>query len=61
MPPKTPRQQRFMGADLSRARSGKPTKTGMGAGKLADFATKPKGGFPGKAGNGRNGGRNARR
>lgn len=62
MPPKTPRQQRFMGADLARSRAGKPTKTGMPASKLADFATKPKGGFPGKGRNGNgNGGRNARR
>lgn len=40
-----------MGADLARARSGKPTRTGMGAAKLEHFATKPiAGGGGGKGG-----------
>jgi hypothetical protein len=48
MPAKTSKQQRLMGADLARARAGKKTVTGMGAGKLAEWARKPKGGYPGK-------------
>lgn len=38
MPAKSARQQRFMGAELNRARSGKKTKTGMSEDKLAEFA-----------------------
>jgi hypothetical protein len=34
-----------MGADLSRARSGKPTRTGMSEKQLEDYAYKPKGGY----------------
>jgi len=30
-----------MGAELQRAREGKPTRTGMSATKLEDFAKKP--------------------
>jgi len=60
MPARTPRMQRFMGADLARARKGEKTKTGMSAGKLEEMAEKPKGGYPGKKRNG-NGGKNARR
>ena len=45
MPAKTRRQQRFMGAELSRARSGKKTRTGMSASKLREMARKPRGGF----------------
>lgn len=45
MPAKTKRQQRFFGAELSRARSGKKTRTGLGVSKLRKFARKPKGGF----------------
>lgn len=62
MPSRTPRQQRFMGADLGRAEKGEKTRTGMSASQLKDFATKPKNGFPGKKRNGNgNGGRNAKR
>lgn len=45
MPARTRRQQRFMGAELSRARSGKKTRTGMSASKLRHWARKPKGGY----------------
>ena len=46
MPAKSPKMQRFMGADLARARKGEKTKTGMGAKKLEEMAAKPKGGYP---------------
>jgi len=42
MPAKTRKQQRFMGAELRRARAGKKTRTGMGAAKLSEMARKPK-------------------
>lgn len=45
MPARTRKQQRFMGAELRRARSGKKTKTGMSASHLRKFARKPKGGY----------------
>ena len=45
MPAKSKAQQRLMGADLARARSGKSTRTGMGAKKLEEMAKKPKGGY----------------
>ena len=38
MPAKTEKQRRFMGADLSRARAGKKTQTGMSEEKLSEFA-----------------------
>ncbi len=41
MPSVSARQQRFMGADLARARAGEKTKTGMSATQLADFARAP--------------------
>ena len=34
-----------MGAELSRARAGKKTRTGMSAATLRHWARKPKGGF----------------
>lgn len=37
MPPKTERQERFLGADLSRARAGKKTRTGMTEAQLAEY------------------------
>ncbi len=43
MPPKTPRQQRFFGAELGRKRAGKKTKTGLPEHKLREFARKKKG------------------
>jgi hypothetical protein len=44
MPAVSKAQQRFMGADLARARAGKKTRTGMSAKKLKEFAgTKLKG------------------
>lgn len=48
MPAKSARQQRMMGADLARARKGKKTKTGLGAAKLSEMASAPKGGYPAK-------------
>jgi len=41
MPSTSEKQRRFMGAELSRARSGKKTKTGMKESQLRDFASKP--------------------
>lgn len=49
MPAKTRKQQRFMGAELVRARAGKKTRTGMSVGKLRKWARKPKGGFKKRA------------
>ena len=45
MPARTRKQQRFMGAELARARAGKKTRTGMSASHLRKFARKPKGGY----------------
>ncbi|HEY5420155.1 MAG TPA: hypothetical protein VIL10_05425 [Marmoricola sp.] len=42
MPAKSAKQQRFLGADLERARSGQKTKTDLSASKLAEMAEKPK-------------------
>ncbi len=41
MPAVSEKQRRFMGAELSRLRAGKKTKTGMGEQQLEDFAAKP--------------------
>ena len=41
MPATSDRQRRFFGAELGRLRAGKSTVTGLGEGKLKDFATKP--------------------
>ena len=40
MPAKTEKQRRFMGAELSRARAGEKTQTGMSESKLREFASK---------------------
>ena len=40
MPAKTEKQRKFMGAELSRKRSGKKTKTGMSEKKLEEMASK---------------------
>jgi len=40
MPAKSDKQRRFMGAELSRTRAGKKTRTGMGESQLEDFAEK---------------------
>lgn len=45
MPAKTPKQQRFMGAELGRAEEGKKTQTGLGKEKLREMAQKPPGGY----------------
>ena len=42
MPPKSKKQQRFMGAELARKRAGKKTRTGMSEKKLREYAKKPK-------------------
>lgn len=38
MPAKSEKQRKFMGAELSRKRAGKKTKTGMSETQLQDFA-----------------------
>jgi len=40
MPAKSAKQRRFMGAELSRKRSGKRTRTGMSEAKLREYARK---------------------
>ncbi len=42
MPAKTERQRRFMGAELSRRRAGKKTKTKMTEKQLREFAATKK-------------------
>ncbi len=46
MPAKSEKQRRFMGAELSRKRKGKKTKTGMSEKQLSDFASKKKHSVP---------------
>ena len=46
MPAVSKKQQAFMGAELSRARAGKKTRTGMPAAKLKEFASTPRKGLP---------------
>src|SRR5262245_38809251 len=41
IPAVSERQRKFFGAELGRARAGKSTVTGLGEGKLKEFATKP--------------------
>jgi hypothetical protein len=48
MPAKSKAQQRFMGAELARARAGKKTQTGMSQQSLKDFASTPRKGLPAK-------------
>ncbi len=40
MPAKSEKQRKFMGAELSRTRQGKKTKTGMSEKQLEDYAKK---------------------
>lgn len=40
-PARTERQRKFFGAELGRAREGKPTRTKLSAKELEDFAKKP--------------------
>jgi hypothetical protein len=49
MPAKSKAQQKFMGAELARVRSGKKSKTGMSAQQLEDFASTKRKGLPNKA------------
>lgn len=49
MPAVSKKQQRFMGADLARARAGKRTKTGMTKRQLGEFASTPLKGLPARA------------
>jgi hypothetical protein len=53
MPAKSKAQQKFMGAELGRARAGKATQTGMSQQQLKDFASTPRKGLPAKAKKGR--------
>ena len=46
MPAKSKAQQRFMGADLARAREGKATKTHMTEKQLKEYAATPRKGLP---------------
>lgn len=48
MPPKSKKQQKFMGAELARKRAGKKTKTGMSESQLEDFAGAKRKGLPSK-------------
>lgn len=48
MPAKSKAQRGMMGADLARAKAGKPTKTGMAMSQLEDFAGTAKQGLPQK-------------
>jgi len=41
VPSTSEKQRKMMGADLARAREGKPTRTGMSVKQLEDFAAKP--------------------
>jgi hypothetical protein len=43
-------QQRMAGADLARARAGKPTRTGMTEAQLTDFASTSHKGLPERKG-----------
>lgn len=45
MPAVSEKQRRYMAAEHSRAEKGEKTQTGMSAGKLHEFMSKPKGGF----------------
>ena len=49
MPAVSKKQQRFMGAELSRKRAGKKTKTGMSAKQLKEYAATKRKGLPAKA------------
>jgi hypothetical protein len=42
MPPKSEKQRKFMGAELSRKRAGKKTRTGMSEKELEKYASKSK-------------------
>ena len=46
MPAKSKAQQRFMGAELSRKRAGKKTRTGMSEKQLHEFASTKRKGLP---------------
>lgn len=48
MPARSKAQQRFMGAELARARAGKRTRTHMSAAQLEEFASTPRKGLPAK-------------
>ena len=50
MPAKSKAQQRFMGAELARARKGQKTRTGMGKTQLDHFASTPRKGLPARKG-----------
>ena len=50
MPAKSKVQQKLMGADLSRARAGKKTRTGMTKDQLEEYASTPRKGLPARKG-----------
>jgi len=54
MPAQSKAQQRFMGAELARARAGKSTgtsrKTGMSVPQLREYAATPRKGLPARKG-----------
>jgi hypothetical protein len=46
IPARSKAQRRMMGADLARAKAGKPTRTGMSLKQLKDFASTSERGLP---------------
>lgn len=46
MPAVSKKQQQFMGAELSRKRAGKKTRTGMSSEQLEEFASTKQKGLP---------------
>lgn len=53
MPAVSKKQQMFMGAEMSRMRAGKKSKTGMSMEQVKDFASTPRKGLPTKARSGK--------
>ena len=49
MPAVSKAQQEMMGADLARARAGKPTRTGMSEAQLMEYASTKRTGLPYRA------------
>ena len=47
-PARSKSQQRLAGADLARARAGRPTRTGMSTSELEKLASTPRRGLPEK-------------
>lgn len=51
MPATSQAQAKFFGAELSRSRRGKKTRTGLSQGKLSEFASTKRKGLPKRKGN----------